>query len=161
MLIEFKGKVVSGCGKHSELIIPGKKVLPFAPDDWPHALCPGSLNIEISTMEIPSELERLGPGIMMKKLDNGFLKPALVIEQKAIKNNTIGPNCRVKGRGDAQVWRAKISVEKSKEECSCWVLRRLDSAMTAHIELVSDRKLRESLNLCDEDRVIVALQGEV
>jgi len=33
MLIEFKGKFVSGWGKHCELIIPGKDKLSNAPDD--------------------------------------------------------------------------------------------------------------------------------
>lgn len=159
--IEFKGKIVSGCGKHSDLGIPGRGKLPNSPIDWPETLYPGSLNIEISVEELPKELGNLGPGTLIKKLDNGILKPAFVIEQKAILNNTIGSNGPVKGRGDAQVWRAKIKVEKSKEIYDCWVLRRLDSGMTKHIELVSDKHLREFLKLLDRDKVIVSLEGDI
>lgn len=159
MLIKFKGKVVSGCGKHCELIIPGKAKLPDAPSDWPEVLCPGSLNIEISIEELPKELDDLGPGAFIKKLDNDILKPAFIIQQSAILNNTIGPQGPVKGRGDARVWRAKISVLKTHQDFPCWVLRRLDSGMTRHIELVSDANLRRTLNLCDGDSVCVHLEG--
>ena len=158
MLIEFKGKIVSGCGKHSYLVIPGKGQLLIAPDDWPTFLFPGSLNVEISREELPKDLEKLGPGSFIKKLDNGILKPTFVIEQKAILNNTIGPNGPVKGRGDAQVWRAKIKVVKTMEIYDCWVLRRLDSAMTIHLELVSDKNLRNILKLNNADEVFVSIE---
>jgi len=159
MQIEFKGKVVSGQGDHSNLGIPGKVNLQHTPEDWHQILYPGSLNVEISTDDLPRELNSLGQGALIKKLDNGILKPAFLIEQKAIVNNTIGPYGPVKGRGDAQVWRAKISVLKTKRTFSCWVLRRLDSGMTRHIELVSDLNLRKALNLCDGDSVSIYLEG--
>lgn len=159
MQIGFKGKIVSGSGKHAELGIPGKEKLSNAPADWPKTLCPGSLNVEISSKELPKELDKLGQGILIRRLDNGILKPTFVIEQKAICNNTIGPNGPVKGRGDAQVWRAKIIVEKTKEIFNCWVLRRLDSGMTRHIEMVSGVNLRSALNLVDGDYVLVSLEG--
>lgn len=157
--IEFKGKVVSGQGNHSDLGIPGKNKLPYAPDDWPDILYPGSLNVEILTNELPKDLDTLGPGNLIKKLDNSILKPAFVIKQNAIINNTIGPNGTVKGRGDAQVWRAKITILKIKQNFQCWVLRRLDSGMTRHIEIVSNVGLRQTLNLHDGDDVCVCLQG--
>jgi hypothetical protein len=159
MVIRFKGKIVPGCGGHSNLGIPGKSSLANAPDDWPKVLYPGSLNVEIFLEELPQELDFLGPGDLIKKLDNGILKPAFMIAQKEISNNTIGPNCRVKGRGDAQIWRAIIEVEKSKEIYNCWVLRRLDSGMTRHIEVVADKYLRKALNLEDGDRVLVIIEG--
>jgi hypothetical protein len=159
--IEFKGKVVSGWIKHSELAIPGKSKLPSAPSDWPETLCPGSLNIEISVNDLPKELDNLGPGMLIKKLDNGILKPVLIIKQEDIINNTIGPNGPVKGRGDAQVWRAKLLVEKSKNMHDCWVLRRLDSGMTKHLELASTEHLRQALNLLDGDKVSVLLEGGI
>ncbi len=159
MQIEFKGKIVSGQGNHADLGIPGKNKLSHAPEDWPVTLCPGSLNVEILIDELPKELDALGQGTLIKKLDNGILKPSFVIEQKAILNNTIGPNGLVKGRGDAQVWRAKIIIEKSKETYNCWVLRRLDSGMTKHVELVSDVNLRKVLNLVNGDQVFVSLEG--
>lgn len=161
MWIEFKGKIVSGQGDHSDLGIPGKDKLSHSPEDWPKNLCRGSLNVEISSGVLPKELNNLGEGTLIRKLDNGILKPAFVIEQKAILNNTIGPNGPVRGRGDAQVWRAKILVEKSKETYDCWVLRRLDSGMTRHIELVSDKHLRTILNLQDDDKVLVSIEGEM
>lgn len=161
MLITFKGKIVSGQGDHSKFGIPGKKNVSDAPVDWPENLCPGSLNIEISANEIPKELDNLGPGILIKKLDNGILKPAFVIKQNAILNNTIGPDKPPprNGRGDAQVWRAKINVLKTNQNFACWVLRRLDSGMTKHIELVSSVNLRKILNLVDGDDVLVSLEG--
>jgi len=159
VLIEFKGKVVSGCGKHSDLIIPGKMKLPNAPSDWPDVLCPGSLNVEIFIAELPKGLDDLGPGVLVKKLDNGILKPAFVIQQSAIINNTIGPLGPVIGRGDALLWRAKINVLKTAQDFSCWVLRRLDSGMTRHIELVSSVNLRRTLNLCDGNSVCIYLEG--
>lgn len=159
--IELKGKIVSGQGDHSDLGIPGKDRLFYAPSDWPKTLHPGSLNVEISVNDLLKKLDILGQGTLIKKLDNGLLKPAFVIEQQAILNNTIGPNCHVKGRGHAQVWRARIKVVESGEICDCWVLRRLDSGMTKHIELVSDKYLRETLKLCDGDQVIISLQGDI
>lgn len=161
MIIKFVGIIVSGQSSHKNLGIPGKHSLPNAPSDWPKILCPGSLNVKVKTDQLPVELDKLGEGRCIKKFDNGILKPLFVIPQSDITNNTIGPNCRIKGRGDAQVWRAKINVVKSGEVYDCWVLRRLDSGMSIHIELVSDKKLREILNLNDGDDVIVSIEGGI
>ncbi|MDP2643567.1 MAG: hypothetical protein Q8P24_01365 [Desulfobacterales bacterium] len=158
--MEFRGKIVRGQGDHAKLGIPGKGMLAHAPADWPDILYPGSLNVLISIDNLPKELQKLGDGTHIQKLDNGMLKPAFVIEQRMILNNTIGPNERVKGRGDAQVWRVKLTVEKSKECLNCWVLRRLDSAMTRHIEIVAEKYLRGILKLNDGDDVIVSFDGE-
>lgn len=56
MLIEFKGKIVSGQGDHSDFGIPGKDNLINASDDWPKTLYPGSLNIEISSEDLQRNL---------------------------------------------------------------------------------------------------------
>lgn len=161
MVIAFNGKIVLGQRGHSKLGIPGKESLVDSLSDWPTALYPGSLNVEVSMDDLPSELDMLGQGKVIKKLDNGILKPAFVIDQKDIKNNTIGPGCKVEGKGHGQVWRAKLKLEKNEEIYDCWVFRRLDSAMWRHIELVSDKNLRESLDLNDGDHVIVSIEGDM
>lgn len=158
--IEFKGKIVSGQGNHSNLVIPGKNKLSYAPEDWPDILYSGSLNVEVFINELPKDFDSLGPGNLIKKLDNGILKPAFVIKQNEIINNTIGPGGPVRGRGDAQVWRAEIIIFKTKQKFKCWVLRRLDSGMTRHLEIVSDVSLRHTLSLQDGDDVCVYLQGD-
>lgn len=161
MFLDFNGKIVTGCGRHSDLGIPGKNMLPETPDDWPEKLYPGSLNIEIFLEEVPEKINNLGPGRYIQKLDNSLFRPAIIIPQNLIINNSIGPKGPVWGRGDAQVWRTKVTVMNSGKVYDCWTLRRLDSAMWKHIELISDKYLRTVMRVADEDRVMVSIQGEM
>jgi hypothetical protein len=47
--LEFEGTVINGLGTHSELLVPGRALLPQAPTDWPETVHPGSLNLRVAS----------------------------------------------------------------------------------------------------------------
>lgn len=66
--IEFKGNPTFGGGSFKRMIIPGRLLIEDAPNDWPLNFHCGSFNVKVT--EFPPELERLGNGIGVNKLDN-------------------------------------------------------------------------------------------
>jgi len=53
--LQFVGKVIKGCGKFSELIVPGKADLPVKIRDWPDKIEPGTLNVHIKDSDFPQK----------------------------------------------------------------------------------------------------------
>jgi hypothetical protein len=148
--LEFSGVVRSNQGAFSQaMVIPGRKSLVLAPDDWPEKLAPGTLNIAIQDGGYPNNLDELGKGDGLKKLDEGNFRPELAIPPWRIVGNTLQPTHDEPLRGSAQVWRAKLEVASTGEFAACWFLRRLGSDIVSQIELVSDEHLRPRMNLCD------------
>ena len=49
--LRFKGTVISGIGKYSELVFPDRDEFRGAPEDWPEGLQEGSLNVRITDDE--------------------------------------------------------------------------------------------------------------
>jgi hypothetical protein len=144
--LEFSGAVRSNQGAFSqEMVIPGRKSLVLAPEDWPAKLAPGTLNIAIHDDGFPNELDRLGKGDGLKKLDEGKFRPELAIPPWRIVGNTLQPTPDEPVRGSAQVWRAELEVASTGEVATCWMLRRLGSDIVSQIELVSDEHLRRRL----------------
>ena len=84
-MIIFRGKISSGLGRHSELIIPGKHNLTDSPVDWPEEFATGSLNVQI--VEFPEALK--STRTRLKALDRGVIPPTLVIPQDRIENNSL------------------------------------------------------------------------
>lgn len=153
--IIFKGKIRDGRGNFSKMKIPGRSSLPIAPNDWPEVICPGSLNVKV--MEYPEELESLGPGNHIQKLDNGLFQPAFVIPHDRIIGNTIRPILHAPENGNAQVWRAKLAVAQTGIQFPCWVLRRIGSGVAKQLEIVSEDHLRSKYGLGNGDKVFVSL----
>ena len=148
--LEFRGAVRSNQGAFSrQMVIPGRKSLVLAPEDWPASLAPGTLNIAIPDDGFPKELDELGKGDGLKKLDEGNFRPELAIPPWRIEGNTLQPTPDEPVRGSAQVWRAELEVASTGDSTTCWMLRRLGSDIVSEIELVSHEHLRPRLNLCD------------
>lgn len=155
--LEFAGSVVNGIGRHSELVIPGRLKIPGCPNDWPEELFPGSLNVLVT--RYPDEFVSRGFPPVVTTLDVAGFEPQFSIARHLMHNNTLVATPAMPRRGDAQVWMA--SLVASEQEVRCWVLRRIGSALREQIELVSNVKLRDNLNLSRERRwpVVVKMFG--
>ena len=145
-----------GIGQHSTLQVPGRSALPTAPVDWPEALYPGSLNVRID--EYPEEFRRRGLTNRVMELDRSWFAPEFEILRLQFGNNLLGPRPGVPRGGDAQVWRAMLSLADTGTRHECWVLRRLGSQVGEQLECVAGRRLRGA-GIEEGKRVRVALQG--
>lgn len=146
--ITFRCSIKKGIGKHSDLKIPGRLECAAAPSDWPIHLEPGSLNALIRADGYPDSFDSFGSAPGMKRLDEGLFVPEFVIPKTEIKNNT---------KGDAQVWRARISVPGTGDDVDCWALRRIGSGIARQVELVSEVHMRTEFHLEDGSEVVVTL----
>lgn len=156
----FTGTVISGCGQYSELEFPDKTIIDGAPDDWPHNLAKGSLNIRISEDGYPEVFSRLGYKNNIKMLDEIGFQPEFIIPGQLIKNNRLSPTQEYPNRGSAQVWRAVLTNKHSGEYIHCWVVRRFGSGLFRDIELISDTNLRKKLKLENGNNVVVCISGQ-
>lgn len=156
----FLGHVRSGVGRYKDLVFPSRDLLSQAPPDWPQQLYPGSLNVRIREDGYPPEFSRLGtlPGVC--RLDEKRFQPTFVIPRDRIANNLLGPTPRHQDGGDAQVWRAQITVVDSGAAESCWLVRRIGSGLSKDLELVSHKFLRLELDLVDGTAVRVEVKGK-
>jgi hypothetical protein len=149
--------IVNGIGKHSELLVPGRSDFECPIADWPVRLFPGSLNVRVSGY--PDEFVRRGLRRSIAALDSAGFEPEFTIPQAQLGNNRLTPVLGMPDRGNAQVWRASLSANGL--ERTCWALRRIGSALTQDIEIVSSVSLRTSLGA---ERVrdwpaVVTMQG--
>lgn len=152
----FGGIVSPGVGRHSTLLVPGRSVLPQAPADWPEVLYPGSLNVLVD--RYPAELRGHGLANHVVELDSGRFAPEFEILRAQFRNNLLSPRPGVPRGGDAQVWRARLSVESVGLAISCWALRRFGSAVGEQLEFVAERRLLND-GLQYGNRVQVSLLG--
>ncbi len=157
--IVFHGETKDGIGRHSEITIPGRHLLPGAPRDWPETLCPGSLNVRV--LAYPADFAWRCGGKDVTALDHGRFVPALEIPRDLITNNHLVPTRSCSRGGDAQVWRATLTVDVSGATTPCWVLRRFASTLTEDLELVSAGHLRTVLDLPRRTRLRVRVDMEV
>lgn len=139
--LEFMGKIVNGRGHHAELGIPGRILLPNAPEGWPEMLCPGSLNVLVN--RYPQEFRARGLPDSVRTLDSGGFRPAFAIPPRLMSNNKLIPTSDAPSRGTAQVWRATITANGITAQS--WVLRRIGSGLRDELELVSSEALRAVL----------------
>lgn len=141
----YFGSVINGRGRHTELGVPGKSELPQAPEDWPEALAPGSLNFLVADDGYPPQHAAFGKADSVTALDSGFLPPAFTINQNQFRNNKINPTTSQPNRGLGQIWRAELRVNEHR--ISCWVLRRIGSGLRRELELVSQEEIRDKYGL--------------
>lgn len=141
--LKFEGAVVDGIGKHTELIVPGRGYVSQAPADWPETLKPGSLNVRIAAY--PTQWREHGLALSAKVFDTGIFVPEFRISQDQFGNNRIVPAPSKPLRGSGQVWRALLVTNGGQLEC--WVLRRIDSALSDVLEVVSEYAIRSRLGL--------------
>lgn len=146
----------TGIGRHSTLRVPGRNTLIRAPNDWPEALYAGSLNVRID--QYPVEFRQHGLADTVVELDTGRFAPEFEIFRDELGNNQLGPRPDAPRGGDAQVWRAKISVPGAGPIYKCWALRRFGSRVGEQLEFVADQRLRD-LGLKDGQRVLATLLG--
>lgn len=155
-MIRFKGTVRSGKGKHHQMVIPGRKELAAPPDGWPEQFHPGSLNVGIPLDGYPTGFQDPdcgGCGVV--QLDQGTPAPSLILEWNQIKNNGLKPKPDKPRRGTGQFWPAILRVSSTGVTHSCWVFRRIDSAIKRQLEIVADCALRGALSLTEGTEVFV------
>ena len=152
-MVIFRGRISSGLGRHSELIIPGKQNLADSPIDWPEEFEAGSLNVQI--VEFPEALK--STRTRLKALDRGVIPPTLVIPQDRIENNSLRRKFFKPRRGMGQAWRATLYAKS--RSMPVWVFRRVGSHMHDCLELISDKRIRNHLDIRDEDEVSVVLHA--
>lgn len=160
-MIRFIGKIRSGKGKHSELIIPGVAELNGAPPNWPTKFHPGSLNIGIAKDGYPegfADPDAGGRGIT--PLDDGVIKPTVVLPWDKIGNNGLKPKKGSPDRGTGQFWPAIITVISTGDAAHCWAFRRINSSIRRQLEIVAATSLRNLLHLNDGVDVFVDIAGE-
>ncbi len=156
-VLVFQGAIISGIGRYSDLMIPGRDELPQAPGDWPKTLYRGSLNIKIDPEGYPREFEAFCGPRKVPFLDTGFFPPEFTIHRDQIVNNKLEPRPNCERRGHAQVWRAHVKVVDTSTTFDCWVLRRFGSGLCDQLECVSEDHLRSRHNLQDDLPVRVTL----
>lgn len=157
--LTFRGVIAAGIGKYSELTIPGCRELPNAPEDWPEALHPGSLNVKIRQDGFPELLLIRCSGDRIQRLDSKIFEPEFVIPGSQIKQNRLKPTLELPCRGDAQIWPAIVRKACNGDGFRCWLVRRLGSGLRDQLELVSDRHLRSAYSLIDGTAVEVTILG--
>ena len=157
--LEFFGTVKDGVGRFSkQLVVPGRESLPTSIRDWPEALYPGTLNVQVSSYP-DSYLDRFGSADV-RHLDSRAWRPEIELPFDAIVGNTLPPTAKNPDRGRAQVWRASLQRADSGDGALCWVLRRIGSGLHQVLEIVSDRRLREVLGIQSGDPVTLLVEGE-
>ena len=159
-MLRFVGKVRSGKGKHSELVIPGIADLNHAPTAWPDRFHPGSLNIGIFKDGFPEgfvDPDEGGRGVTL--LDDGVIKPAVTLAWDRIGNNGLRPKAGKPRRGTGQFWPAVITVVATGGTSDCWLFRRIDSTIKRQLEIVSSLHLKVHLSLKDGMGVFVDVYG--
>ncbi len=145
-----------GVGQHFTLLVPGRSALSSAPVDWPEALYPGSLNVRID--EYPDGFRQHGLTNRVIELDRGWFAPEFEILRGQFGNNRLEPRPGVPRGGDAQVWRATLSLPGTGTRQECWVLRRFGSQVGEQLEFVAGRRLRGA-GIEEGTRVRALLQG--
>lgn len=90
LTIEFECAVGDGMGMYSELEFPTRDQCGDLPEGWVDQMQPGSLNANI--LKMPANLDQLGQGYGVQKLDNRRLMPACVIPFDQIKKNLLVPS---------------------------------------------------------------------
>ena len=65
----FHGVIQDGIHRHSELYVPGRSEIAQASEDWPRALCKGSLNVGIRSDGYPAIFPALGLPNQVSSLD--------------------------------------------------------------------------------------------
>ena len=149
-MFRFIGKIRSGKGKHSELIIPGTADLNHAPTAWPDRFHPGSLNVGILKDGYPEgfmDPDEGGRGVSL--LDDGVIEPAVVLAWDRIGNNGLRPKAGKPRRGTGQFWPAVITVMATGSTADCWLFRRINSRIKRQLEIVSSLHLKTHLSLED------------
>ena len=155
LCIDFDCAVGDGIGRYSDLEFPTKEECTDLPAGWPDHMQPGSLNANI--LRMPINLDVLGPGYGVQKLDNRRLIPACVIPFDQIRKNLLVPSNDNPERGNAQIWECKVTVAKTSKIFNAWAVRRSGSAYSNVIEIMSDRHLRKAYDLQTGDAVKVRL----
>ena len=157
--LTFGGRIVSGVGLYSKMVIPGSRDLTNAPPDWPNELCPGSLNILIE--EYPDGFQPpQGRAEGAYRLDDQTFRCVFVIPGDHIASNEL----MYQGEpSPAQVWKARLDLLDKETSIDCWVLRRLgsnagyDNVGGNVLEIVSDSHLRSEFGLHDGQPVALTM----
>ncbi|MCB9991628.1 MAG: hypothetical protein H6867_09740 [Rhodospirillales bacterium] len=145
----FKGTVEDGLGRYSSLRFPGSQEINGAPKDWPgpKQMTPGSLNCHVTDFaaNFKTAVEK---GMAVLQLDHDLLRPAFTVPADLIKNNSLRPAPGMHPRrGDANVWRCAVENLESGISFDAWLVRRIGSAYSDIIELMSSQKLRPAYDL--------------
>ncbi len=164
--LRFLGCIVRGTRQFAiTLVIPGSDEIPSKIRDWPDRIYPGSLNIRVEAPGFPAKYIEIFGSASVNHLDTRRFLPEAEIPHDAIGNNALRPTAMDPDRGNAQIWRADLTIIDSGMEMQCWVLRRIGSEVGIGskvgnvIECVSGKCLWNAMSLNEGDRVELELQG--
>ena len=147
----FNCVVTDGMGMYSELDFPNHP-------KWPAKMHAGSLNATIDRSGFPAALEKIKhDGYGVQKLDSKTFAPLFTIKQEDIGNNSLGPTSYTPERGTAQIWACHVSAPSASIEFNAWAVRRIGSAYSNVIEIMSDKHLRKTYGLKNDMPIIVKL----
>ena len=146
----FNCVVSSGIGMYSELEFPTHPL-------WPAEMHAGSLNANILPEGFPKPLDKMGEGWGVQKLDNKKFSALFNIAQNDIGNNMLTPSKNNPERGTAQIWECTVSAANTSTEFNAWAVRRIGSAYSDVIEIMSDKHLRNEYGLENGTEITVKL----
>jgi len=155
LAIAFECVVADGIGMYRDLGFPSREDCAALPKDWPDAMYRGSLNAHITAY--PANLDLLGKGAGIQRLDNRIFAPSGIVPGHLIENNFLIPNERDPDRGDAQIWPCTVEHQNTSVIFNAWAVRRSGSAYRDVIELMSHHKLRDVFRLKNDDAITVTL----
>jgi hypothetical protein len=154
----LEATVAEGLGRYSRLSFPDRKTMPDLPQQWEQAMCPGSLNARI--INFPREMSELGDGYGIQRLDNKRLRAAAIVPFDMIENNSLKPNQFNEERGNAQIWPCEVEVDGTTKTFNAWAVRRIGSAYSDVLELMSPDKLREKHGLENGTKIKIRVMGQ-
>jgi hypothetical protein len=158
--MRFVGVVAKGRGKFSvQLRLPSKDQLSLAIRDWPEVAAAGTLNVHVERSGFPVEYLANFKEPSFRHLDSRRFAPEAELPWSDIGGNTLPPSREQPDRGRAQVWRATLMDLRTRNECLCWVFRRIGSGLRSELELVAHENLRGALALIDGSPVQVIVEG--
>ncbi len=146
----FNCVVNSGMGMYSELEFPKHPL-------WPADMHAGSLNANILPNGFPRALDKMGEGWGVQKLDNKKFSALFNIAQSDIGNNMLTPRADNPERGTAQIWGCTVTTADKSTEFNAWAVRRIGSAYSDVIEIMSDKHLRNTYGLENGTEITVKL----
>ena len=154
--IEFNGRIADGSGVFRQQIgLPTNLLSGY--EDWMSEFVQGTLNIQLSIAELPSEFHSFG----LRFLDlNEAFPPKIYRVSSDIENNTIQPSSANPRRGDLQLWRAVLVNHQTKTKHKCFLMRRVESGYRDKAEILGECNYREKCGFLNYHQVTVTVYAD-
>jgi len=149
----FNGRVVDGGGLFRKQIgLPANLLSGY--EEWMPEFVQGTLNIQFSIPELPSEFH--GMGLRFLDLNENF-PPKIYRAGSDIENNTIQPSSVNPRKGDLQLWQAFLFNQQTDTEHKCFLMRRVESGYRDKAEILGECNFREKCGFLNGHQVTVTV----